>query len=143
MFDIGLTELMIIGVVALVVVGPERLPRLARQIGEWMGKLQRYVADVKSDINRQVELDELRRMQQEVKDAAQSIESSVNAAVSETTTELNSIGAAFEGGFTDDAPATDWNKVYAVRRQRDRIKERRREREKELGIKRPKRPFHR
>jgi len=143
MFDFGLSELMIVGVVALVVVGPERLPRLARQVGEWMGKLQRYVADVKSDLNRQVELDELRRMQQEVKDAAQSIESSVNAAVSETTTELNSIGAAFEGGFTDDVPATDWNKVYAVRRQRDRIKERRREREKELGIKRPKRPFHR
>ena len=143
MFDFGLSELMIVGVVALVVVGPERLPRLARQVGEWMGKLQRYVADVKSDINRQVELDELRRMQQEVKDAAQSIESSVNAAVSETTTELNAIGASFEGGLTDDAPATDWNKVYAVRRQRDRIKERRREREKELGIKRPRRPFHR
>lgn len=143
MFDFGLSELMIVGVVALLVVGPERLPRLARQVGEWMGKLQRYVADVKSDINRQVELDELRRMQQEVKDAAQSIESSVSAAVSETTTELNAIGASFEGGFTEDTPATDWNKVYAVRRQRDRIKERRREREKELGIKRPRRPFHR
>ena len=62
MFDLGFSELLLIAVVALVVLGPERLPKVARQAGAWMGKLQRYVADVKSDINRQMELDELRKL---------------------------------------------------------------------------------
>ena len=62
MIDISFWEIAVIGVVALVVLGPERLPRVARQAGQWMGKLQRYVADVKSDLNRQMELDELRNL---------------------------------------------------------------------------------
>jgi sec-independent protein translocase protein TatB len=70
MFDIGFSEMMVIAVVALVVLGPERLPRVARQAGEWLGKLQRYVADVKNDLSRQVELEELRRVQQEMQGAA-------------------------------------------------------------------------
>ena len=81
MFDIGFSELMMIGVVALVVLGPERLPKVARTAGEWMGKLQRYVADVKVDINRQMDIAELRKMQEEVKEAAKSIEASVHGAV--------------------------------------------------------------
>ena len=62
MFDIGFSELMVIGLVALIVIGPERLPRVARTLGHLAGRLQRYVADVKADINREVELDELRKM---------------------------------------------------------------------------------
>ena len=62
MFDIGFSELVVIGLVALIVIGPERLPRVARTIGHLAGRLQRYVADVKADINREVELDELRKM---------------------------------------------------------------------------------
>src|SRR5262249_15870907 len=56
MFDIGFSELLVIGVVALIVIGPERLPRVARTVGVLAGRLQRYVADVKADINREIEL---------------------------------------------------------------------------------------
>ncbi|NDA73929.1 MAG: twin-arginine translocase subunit TatB, partial [Betaproteobacteria bacterium] len=121
MFDIGLSEMLMIAVIALVVLGPERLPRVARQVGQWTGKLQRYVTEVKSDINRQMELEELRRLKTQVQDAAQSIESSVQEAVSGAQSELQSIGA--EVGL-NEAP-TDWDAVYAVRRARDRIKDRR------------------
>jgi sec-independent protein translocase protein TatB len=144
MFDFGFSELFVIGLIALVVLGPERLPRVARQAGQWMGKLQRYVADVKSDINRQMELEELRNLQKEVTDAARNVESSFKSTVDETKSELDSIAASFEspdpGGSSSSAqPQTDWDKIYAVRRSRDRIQERRVEREKSLGIKRPKR----
>ncbi|MCM5571823.1 Sec-independent protein translocase protein TatB [Burkholderiaceae bacterium FT117] len=146
MFDFGFTELFVIGLVALVVLGPERLPRVARQAGQWMGKLQRYVSDVKSDINRQMELDELRNLQKEVTDAARNIEGSFKSAVDETQSELNTIAKSFDD-LSDSSqqssggvpPQTDWDKIYSVRRTRDRIVERRVEREKSLGVKRPKR----
>lgn len=143
MFDIGFTEMMIIGVVALVVIGPERLPKVAKQVGEWIGKLRRYVDDVKGDINRQMELDELRKLKSQVTDAAQSIKSSVESAVSETQSAVDSINSSLGSGLSYDTASTDWDKVYANRRLRDRIKDRRIERSKELGLKRPKRPFHR
>lgn len=144
MFDFGFSELFVIGLIALVVLGPERLPRVAKQAGQWMGKLQRYVADVKSDINRQMELEELRNLQKEVTDAARNVESSFKSTVDETKSELDSIAASFEGPASGETPSgvqpqTDWDKIYAVRRTRDRIQERRVEREKSLGIKRPKR----
>ena len=60
MFDIGFSELLVIALVALVVIGPERLPRVARTAGHLLGRLQRYVGDVKSDINREMQLDELK-----------------------------------------------------------------------------------
>ena len=72
MFDIGFSELMVIAVVALIVIGPERLPRVARTLGHLAGRLQRYVADVKADINREVELDELRKMRDSMQQAASS-----------------------------------------------------------------------
>lgn len=94
MFDIGFTELMVIGLVALIVIGPERLPRVARTVGHLVGRLQRYVSDVKADINREVELDELRKMRDSVQEAASSVESSVNAELQKTESELNSAAAA-------------------------------------------------
>ncbi len=63
MFDIGFSEIMVIAVVALVVLGPEKLPKTARTLGHLFGRLQRYVSDVKADINRELELDELRKLQ--------------------------------------------------------------------------------
>jgi sec-independent protein translocase protein TatB len=75
MFDISFTELLVIGVIALVVIGPERLPKVARTIGHLVGRAQRYVNDVKSDINREVELDELRKLKEQMQDAAQSVQS--------------------------------------------------------------------
>ncbi len=77
MFDVGLTELMVIGVVALIVIGPERLPKVARTAGLLLGRLQRYVGDVKADINREIQLDELKKMQQEVTTQVGSITASV------------------------------------------------------------------
>jgi len=88
-FDIGFSELMVIGLVALIVIGPERLPRVARTIGHLAGRLQRYVADVKADINREVELDELRKMKDSVQQAATGIEDSVQSELSKTESELN------------------------------------------------------
>ena len=98
MFDIGFSELLVIGLVALIVIGPERLPRVARTLGILAGRLQRYVADVKADINREVELDELRKMKDSVQQAASGIEASVqselNSVHSELQTAENSLNAA-------------------------------------------------
>ncbi|GIK87591.1 MAG: hypothetical protein BroJett026_30720 [Betaproteobacteria bacterium] len=80
MFDIAFSELIIIAVVALIVVGPERLPKAARTMGHLFGRLQRYVNDVKTDINREMELEELRKLQQQVQSAAREIETSVSSA---------------------------------------------------------------
>jgi sec-independent protein translocase protein TatB len=83
MFDIGFSELVVIGVVALVVIGPERLPKTARTVGHLFGRLQRYVNDVKADINREMELDELRKLQREMQGAAREFEQSVTTAASD------------------------------------------------------------
>ena len=142
MFDIGFSEMVVLAVVALVVIGPERLPKVAKQAGAWMGKLRRYVDDVKSDINRQMELSELRDLKTQVTDAARDLERSVSTTVSGMQSSFDEVQKSIEGTAPAE-PATDWDKVYAVRRQRERIKDRRIERERELGIKRPKRRFHR
>jgi sec-independent protein translocase protein TatB len=70
MFDIGLSKMALIGAVALVVIGPEKLPRVARTVGTLLGKAQRYVSDVKAEVNRSMELDELRKMKDTVEGAA-------------------------------------------------------------------------
>lgn len=72
MFDIGFSELLMIGVVALIVIGPERLPKVARTAGHLYGRLQRYVSDVKSDIGREIEIDELRRTGQQIRESVES-----------------------------------------------------------------------
>jgi len=88
-FDIGFSELLVIGLVALIVIGPERLPRVARTIGHLSGRLQRYVADVKADINREVEMEELRKMRDSVQQTATSIESSVQGELNKAESDLN------------------------------------------------------
>jgi sec-independent protein translocase protein TatB len=89
MFDIAFTELMVIGLVALIVIGPEKLPRMARTVGHLAGRLQRYVSDVKADISREIELDELRKMRDSMQQAASEMQSSVNTELHKTETELN------------------------------------------------------
>ena len=89
MFDIGFSELLVIGVVALVVIGPEKLPRMARTIGHLAGRLQRYVADVKADINREIELEELRKMRDSMQKSASEVEASVNTELTKTADDLN------------------------------------------------------
>ena len=99
MFDISFTELMLVGVVALIVIGPEKLPKVARTVGHLLGRAQRYVNDVKGDIQREVEIDELRKMKQEMESAAQSVQSSftkteseIRQGLQEPINDMNSIG---------------------------------------------------
>ena len=80
MFDIGFSEIVVIAVVALIVIGPERLPKTAKTLGLLFGRLQRYVADVKADINRELELEELRKLQHDVQSAAKDIETTMSNA---------------------------------------------------------------
>ena len=91
MFDIGFSELLVIAVVALIVIGPERLPKVARTLGHLFGRMQRYVNDVKADISREMELEELKKMQSSMEDAARSFQSSVNKEVSEAESELGKL----------------------------------------------------
>ena len=93
MFDIGFSELLVIGVVALIVIGPEKLPRLARTLGHLAGKLQRYVSDVKADINREIELEDLKKMRDSMQQAASDFQGSVTSEVSKTEVELNQTAA--------------------------------------------------
>ena len=91
MFDIGFSEIFIIAVVALIVIGPERLPRVARTLGHLFGRLQRYVAEVKADINREMELDELRKLQSTMQDAAREIEQGVSSQVRYVENEVKQV----------------------------------------------------
>ena len=104
MFDIGFSEIVVIAVVALIVLGPERLPKAARTMGHLFGRLQRYVNDVKSDINREMELEELKKLQQEVKTAARDIEQSVSTAVSSVESGARDVEAQLNAGASE-APA--------------------------------------
>ena len=94
MFDVGFSEIVVIAVVALIVIGPERLPKVARTLGHLFGRMQRYVNDVKADISREMELDELRKLQATVQEAARDIEHSVKKEINATETELNSIATS-------------------------------------------------
>ena len=96
MFDIGFAEIFVIGVVALIVIGPERLPRVAKTVGHLFGRMQRYVSEVKADINREIELDELRKLQSTMQDAARSIEQSVGSQVSLIESEVQQAGTEFQ-----------------------------------------------
>ena len=89
MFDIAFSEMVIIAVVALIVLGPEKLPKVARTAGHLLGRLQRYVNDVKSDINREMQLEELKKLQAQVEDSARSIERSVNKEFQSAEAALN------------------------------------------------------
>lgn len=108
MFDIGFSELLVIGIVALIVIGPQKLPRVARTAGHLLGRLQRYVADVKADINREIELEELRKMRDsmqqaagEMQKAASDMQSAVDSELTRTADELN---RAATGAPPESAP---------------------------------------
>lgn len=97
MFDVGFSELVVIALVALIVIGPERLPKVARTAGILLGRLQRYVNDVKADINREMQLDELKKMQNEVATQVREVQQSIDTQLQTVETELNqSIAAGIE-----------------------------------------------
>ena len=109
MFDIGFSEILVIAVVALIVIGPERLPKVARTLGHLFGRMQRYVNDVKSDISREMELEELKKLQNSIQDTARSIEQSVQHEISSTQSQLSEIAST----ATDSAAAATDSAVPA------------------------------
>ncbi|RZT05488.1 sec-independent protein translocase protein TatB [Duganella sp. CF402] len=98
MIDLGLTKLAVIGVVALVVIGPEKLPKVARMAGTLYGRAQRYLNEVKTEVSREIELEELRNLQKDVQDAAQAIKSDVENSISKNVAEV-------EEAFNDNPPS--------------------------------------
>lgn len=96
MIDFGFDKIALIGAVALIVIGPEKLPRVARTVGHFIGKAQRYVADVKAEVNRSIELDELKKMKTEFEDAARNVQQTVASEVQQTKADLDSAWAAAE-----------------------------------------------
>jgi sec-independent protein translocase protein TatB len=105
MFDIGFSEMIVIAVIALIVLGPEKLPRVARTAGHLLGRMQRYVNDVKADINREIELDELRKLQKEMQDTAQSIESTVKGQINSVESEFKQIGDSAQKALSEPVAA--------------------------------------
>ncbi|MEP7069564.1 MAG: Sec-independent protein translocase protein TatB [Usitatibacter sp.] len=107
MFDIGFSELLVCAVVALVVIGPERLPKVARTLGVLFGRLQRYVTQVKADINREMDLAELGKVKSEFESAARSFQSEVQSKAGEVEREMRDAAASIErtlDGVTETAP---------------------------------------
>jgi sec-independent protein translocase protein TatB len=126
MFDVGISEMMVIAVVALVVLGPEKLPKVARTAGHLMGRARRYVDQVKQDINREMEMSELKKLQSEVQHAAQTFQSSMNdvsrsveseaksfeSSVSSSVAELQSPPEATSPGSLGDALGDHYDANY-------------------------------
>ena len=83
MIDLGISKMALIGAVALIVIGPEKLPRVARTVGTLLGKAQRYVADVKSEVSRSMDLDELKKMKETMTEAARDVENSIHSGTSD------------------------------------------------------------
>ena len=96
--------MMVIGVVALIVIGPEKLPRVARTVGTLLGKAQRYVNDVKAEVNRSMELEELRKMKDTVETAARDVETSVSSAASDFEKQWQDATSTAQGGLVDATP---------------------------------------
>jgi len=90
MFDVGFSELILIAVVALIVIGPERLPKVARTAGALIGRMQRYVANVKSEVEREMQFEDLKKLQQEIQSQSQELQSSILAPNQATSLENSS-----------------------------------------------------
>jgi sec-independent protein translocase protein TatB len=107
MFDIGYSELLVIGVVALVVIGPERLPRVARTTGLLLGRLQRYVGDVKADIRREMRLEELKALRNEAQQAMRDFERDLIGEPQVAERNAGQTGNALEAGVPPSTPPLD------------------------------------
>jgi sec-independent protein translocase protein TatB len=106
MIDFGFDKIALIGAVALIVIGPEKLPRVARTVGALFGKAQRYVSDVKAEVNRSIELEELKKMKTQFEDAARNVQDTVRSEVEQTTSGLENDWRTAIGG--DSASSSTW-----------------------------------
>jgi sec-independent protein translocase protein TatB len=123
MFDFSFGELAVIGAVALVVLGPERLPKVARTVGEWAGKAQRYVAQVKADVNRELEVAELKKLQEQARGMARDFETAVSSEVQgiessvKSATEVPDLGAlGADAGTSAWGEQDGWTNTRFARR---------------------------
>jgi sec-independent protein translocase protein TatB len=116
MLDLGLSKLAIIGVVALVVIGPEKLPKVARMAGTLYGRAQRYLQDVKSEVSREIELDELRNLQKDVEESAHSFKTEVEKSVSSS---IGEVEAAWRGDVPAAPPPPSASMTDLERKARD------------------------
>ena len=107
MIDLGLSKIAIIGVVALIVIGPEKLPRVARMAGTLYGRAQRYLNQVKSEVSREIEMEELKNLQKEVQDAAQSVKQSVEKSMHGVENSISGNLAEVENAWRGDSSAYD------------------------------------
>ena len=134
MLDLGLTKMALIGVVALVVLGPERLPGVARTAGALFGRAQRYINDVKSEVAREMELDELKKMRTQFETAASNVESTIHDNLRQHEAELNdawnqgtSVSPSIAGGTDAQTPAdtSSWRIASAspAKRKNWRVKQ--------------------
>jgi sec-independent protein translocase protein TatB len=103
MIDFGFDKLALIGAVALIVIGPEKLPKVARTVGHLFGKAQRYVADVKAEVNRSIELDELKKMRTQFETAAKDVENTVRTEVNDAKDAFEKDWASTTAGLTDSS----------------------------------------
>jgi sec-independent protein translocase protein TatB len=103
--DLGISKMALVGAVALIVIGPEKLPRVARTVGTLLGKAQRYVNEVKAEVNRSMELDELRKMKETVESAARDVETSVSTAASDFEKQWQEATSTAHDALSDATPA--------------------------------------
>jgi len=108
MIDFGFDKIALIGAVALIVIGPEKLPRVARTVGHFVGKAQRYVADVKAEVNRSIELDELKKMKTEFEDAARDVERSVGNEIQQTASDLDNTWKGLDDAGPNSGQHEGW-----------------------------------
>ncbi|MEW6694628.1 MAG: Sec-independent protein translocase protein TatB [Pseudomonadota bacterium] len=111
MIDLGISKLALIGVVALVVIGPEKLPRVARTVGALLGRAQRYVSEVKAEVNRTIELEELKRMKESVERTARDVESQVSSTAAEFEREWSEVTAGLDGATASAPSAPDLSSI--------------------------------
>lgn len=104
MLDLGLTKMVVIGAVALVVIGPEKLPKVARMAGSLFGRAQRYINDVKAEVSREMELEELGKVHQEFRDAASDMHKSVSDSFGEASEQINGAWSDMQGARAAGAP---------------------------------------
>jgi sec-independent protein translocase protein TatB len=104
MIDLGIEKMLVIGAVALIVIGPEKLPRVARTVGTLLGKAQRYVADVKAEVNRSIELEELKKMKETVETAARDVENSIHAGASEFERQWSDVTTTAQSALAEPSP---------------------------------------
>lgn len=124
MIDLGISKLALIGAVALIVIGPEKLPRVARTVGALLGKAQRYVADVKAEVNRSMDLEELKRMKESVEGAARDVQGSMQSTANDFEKSWSEATAGLEGlDYGADGLGSEGFPVYRHPRKNWRIKQ--------------------